>query len=122
VVRHYHWAARKNDNDDARSDDNHRLSDYRSVNGLMVPWKIVTTDEVGLPKVTSLTSVETDTPAIAEHLRMPLSSAHDYSLTGTETSVPIELIDDQIFVDVMINGKGPFHFLWSAPQFTRTHK
>ena len=90
------------------------LSDYRSVNGLMVPWKIVTTNDVGPPKVKSLTNVETDTPAVADHLEMPPSSAHDYSLTGSETSVPIELIDDQIFIDVMINGKGPFHFLFDS--------
>jgi hypothetical protein len=80
----------------------------------MVPWKIVTTDDVGLPKVRLLTNVETDTPAVAKHLGMPPSSAHDYSLTGGETSIPIELIDDQIFIDVMINGKGPFHFLFDS--------
>jgi hypothetical protein len=85
-------------------------SDYESVGGLMIEHKVIITNDSGFRETLDITSIETDVRDLAEHLRRPAAAANDFSLPGGETSVPIELIDHHIFVDVMINRKGPFHF------------
>jgi hypothetical protein len=55
------------------------------------------------------TEVEADVPDVKQHLRRPVSAANDFLLPGNETSVPIDTIDNHIGLDVLLNGKGPFH-------------
>jgi membrane-associated protease RseP (regulator of RpoE activity) len=45
-------------------------------------------------------------------LAAPKSSPHDFSIAGgaTQASVPILVSENHVDVDVMLNGKGPFHF------------
>ena len=86
------------------------FSDYQNIEGLMIAHKGITTNDNGFRQTIEITSVATDVRDIAAHLRRPATTASDFALPGGETSVPIEMIDNHIFVDVQINGKGPFHF------------
>lgn len=82
---------------------------YQLVNGLMVPTVITLTTDTAQENL-KVTNVQADTGDLEPHLKRPNSNPTDYSLTGNETTVPIDLFEDHIFVDVRINGKGPFHF------------
>jgi hypothetical protein len=85
-------------------------SKYQSVGGLMIPYKSVTSRDTGSRKETDVTSAAANPADLVEHLRRPTSNPNDFSLSGGQTSIPIEIIGDSIYVDVMLNGKGPFHF------------
>jgi len=88
------------------------LTDYRPEGGLMVPHALHVTDLDGNESEIKVVSVL----AVADgedHLKRPASRAHDFSIDGgrTETSVPMEVVDNHVFVPVMLNGKGPFRFI-----------
>lgn len=45
------------------------------------------------------------------HVHKPESSPHDFAVAGgTETSVPFTLVDNHVYLDVMLNGTGPYRF------------
>ncbi|MHA4915652.1 hypothetical protein, partial [Enterococcus faecium] len=46
-------------------------------------------------------------------LAKPASNVHDFSITGgrSKTRVPMELIDNHVYVSVTLNGKGPYRFI-----------
>ena len=47
-----------------------------------------------------------------EKVRMPKTDVHDFSIEGgAETTIPFQLVDNHIYLDVMLDGKGPFHFI-----------
>jgi len=86
------------------------LSDYKSADGVMIACRRIITNDNGLRETIEITSLDSTVRDIAAHLQRPSTTANDFSLPGGETSVPIEIIDNHIFLDVSINGKGPFHF------------
>jgi membrane-associated protease RseP (regulator of RpoE activity) len=51
-------------------------------------------------------------PGGAAHLAAPKSSPEDFSIVdgAKQASVPIRISEDHVYLDVMLNGKGPFHF------------
>jgi Aspartyl protease len=93
------------------------LADYRNVGGWMIAYKETEATDNDYQITTKVTSVETDPPDLEQRLRMPRSRANDYSLSGAEVRVPMEFFQNQIYVDVMINGKGPFHLLFDSGAF-----
>jgi predicted aspartyl protease len=56
--------------------------------------------------------------AIAMTLSAPAvpQSAPAFSMAGGKTSstLPFEMIDNRVFVDVRLNGRGPFHFIFDT--------
>jgi hypothetical protein len=86
------------------------LSDYQASSGLMIERKVRITNDSGFHETIDVSSVETELRDVAKHLQRPVAETSDFSLPGGATSVPIELVDHHMFVDVMLNGKGPFHF------------
>jgi Aspartyl protease/PDZ domain len=92
------------------------LSDYRPVSGVMVPYAIHTEDNTGNVSDLKLTQVVANAPDGAAHLPKPASNVHDFSIaqSATQTSVPIELIDNHVYLSVMLNGKGPYRFIFDT--------
>lgn len=90
------------------------FSDYERVEGVMLPHATRITN--GTPKydqVVTVLSVEVN-PAIDDgRFAMPAPPQPDYAMAGGATSVtvPFELVNNHIYVDVLLNGKGPFRVL-----------
>ena len=87
-------------------------TDYRPVAGLMTPYATHTTDLQGNAtdvKVVSAAIVRAEPARFAK----PASAARDFAIAGgrAETSVPMELIDNHVYVPVTLNGKGPYRFI-----------
>ena len=91
------------------------MADFRPVQGLMIPYRVDTTTTSGITSFTA-TSVEVDPPGGAAHLAAPASSPHDFSIANgaTQASVPVLIVKNHVWLDVMLNGKGPFHFAFDT--------
>ena len=90
------------------------LSDYRDVSGLKLPFASRTTNgEVRYDQVMTIESVEFNIPINDPLFRMPRTPAPDFVIAGgkTSTTVPFELLNNHIYLDVVLNGKGPFRLL-----------
>lgn len=91
------------------------VSDYRAVDGLLVPHRVISTTSDGNSsslEITSARIVARDKAA----LTAPTSHVDDFSMSGTDgsTSVPIELIDNHVYLDVTLDGKGPYRFVFDT--------
>jgi hypothetical protein len=91
------------------------MADFRPVQGLMIPYRVDTSAMSGTTSFTA-TSVEVNPSDGASHLAAPTSSPHDFSIAdgATQASVPIQISKNQVWLDVMLNGKGPFHFAFDT--------
>lgn len=91
------------------------MADFRPVQGLMIPHRVDTSNMNGATSFT-VTSIEVNPPGGASHLTAPTSSPHDFSIANraTQASVPIQISKNQVWLDVMLNGKGPFHFAFDT--------
>ena len=88
------------------------MADFRPVQGLMIPYRVDTSTSSGITSFTA-TNVEADPPGGDSHFAAPKSSPHDFSIAhgATQASVPIQISNkNHVWLDVMLNGKGPFHF------------
>ncbi len=90
------------------------FSDYHAVHGLQVPDTQVSTNPSGV--VTSHATETTANTAEAQaQLLRPTTSVHDFGIAGgTSATVPIALVDNHVALDITINGKGPYHFLFDT--------
>jgi len=89
-------------------------SDYRSVRGLEWPFTVDNSDGEGNQFVFNATRFDVDDPGAEAALRRPSTHVDDFDVAGGMTSVPFELVDNHVDLPVMINGKGPFHFLFDS--------
>ncbi len=91
------------------------MSDYHRVSGVEIAFDGTTTSSEGNSQTTTTQHVWIDEPGLAAHLKIPKSSAHDFSISGgTSTTVPLDLLNNHIFVHVMLDGKGPFTFIFDT--------
>jgi hypothetical protein len=88
------------------------MANFRPVDGLMIPYRVDTSTNTGNSTSFTATKVEANPPGAAAHLAAPKSSPHDFSIAdgATRGSVPIQVSENHVYLDVMLNGKGPFHF------------
>ncbi len=88
------------------------MADFKLVDGLMIPYRVDTSTNAGDSTSFTATSVEANPPGGAAHLAAPKSSPHDFSIAdgAMQASVPVQLAENHVYLDVMLNGKGPFHF------------
>ncbi|MDE2182485.1 MAG: aspartyl protease family protein [Alphaproteobacteria bacterium] len=94
------------------------LADYRAVDGVMLPFKFITDKALGAKYV------ETVTITKAAFLGAQPDSAYappkvvvaDFAIAGgrSETTVPIQLINNHIYGAASVNGKGPFVFIFDT--------
>jgi hypothetical protein len=91
------------------------LSDYRTVAGVKLPFAVHQTSNQGNETTLHVTRVEIVKGGVAAKVRKPDSRAHDFSIAGgSETSVPFDLIDNHVYLDVTLNGKGPYRFIFDT--------
>jgi hypothetical protein len=92
------------------------MAKFRLVHGLMIPYQVDTATNQGNTTSFTATAVETDPAGAAEHLAAPTSLPHDFSIANgaTEATVPIQLSENHVYLDVMLNGKGPYHFIFDT--------
>jgi hypothetical protein len=89
-------------------------SDYRTVEGLAVPFSVRQSNgNAKYDQVTTLRSISFAEPVDAARFELPAPPPPDYALRGnaTSTSVPFELVNNHIYVDVKLNGRGPYRLL-----------
>lgn len=93
-------------------------SDYRPVDGVMIPYKIVVDRGLGEKyfdtiKVTKVAFLPAQPDSIYE---APKVTVTDFSIAGgaAETTVPIKLINNHIYGEVKVNGQGPFTFIFDT--------
>jgi predicted aspartyl protease len=91
------------------------FSDFRTVDGIALPFNVHVQDSQGNEVRTVITRVELNT-SVAAHFAMPASEPHDFVLAPgtTSTTFPIELVNNHIYLDARVNGKGPFRFIFDT--------
>jgi len=89
-------------------------SDYREVDGLRVAFSIRQTNgETKYDQVVEATSVTFDEPVDATRFELPAPPPPDFAMAAgkTVTTVPFDLINNHIYVDVKLDGRGPYRLL-----------
>jgi Aspartyl protease/PDZ domain len=88
-------------------------SDYRPVNGLQIPYSVESATSDGNSTSVTVTAVVANPPDLDAHLKKPASNVHDFSIVGggTQTSVPFDLIDNHVYLSLLLNGRGPYRFI-----------
>ncbi len=87
-----------------------KLTDYRNVDGLMYPFVQTVDLSTGNNETTTLTSVEIGKDVSAQ-TAVPASSNRDADVAGGTTTVPIQIINNHVYVQAKVNGQGPFMFI-----------
>jgi hypothetical protein len=90
------------------------FSDYRTVKGVKVPFAVRSTNgETQYDQFFALEKVEFNAPIQEAQFRMPAPPPPDFAIVGdkSSTTVPFELLNNHIYVDVKLNDKGPFRVL-----------
>jgi hypothetical protein len=91
------------------------FSNYRSVGGLMIAFEVDTADTNGNSSTFTATSADVNPADADARLSKPNSAPHDFSIAnGSSTTVPIRLSENHVYIDVMLNGKGPYHFVFDT--------
>jgi hypothetical protein len=90
------------------------LSDYRAVDGVKLPFASRTTN--GDPRYDQFVTIDTvvlNVPVQDAAFKLPAPPPPDFSIAGGKisTAVPFELLNNHIYLDVKLNGKGPYRFL-----------
>lgn len=89
-------------------------SDYRTVNGLKVAFAVRSTNgEQQYDQFAAGEKVEFNVPIEEARFRMPQPPPPDFTIAGgkSSTTLPFELMNNHIYVEVKLNGKGPFRLL-----------
>lgn len=90
------------------------FSDFREVQGVRVPFSTRSTNgDTRYDQLVTVESIRFDQPLAAGAFAMPAPPPADFALAGgaTSTSVPFELLNNHIYLDVKLDGKGPFRLL-----------
>jgi hypothetical protein len=90
------------------------FSDYRDVSGLKLPFVSRSTNgEARYDQVMTVESVKLNVALDETMFRMPQPPPPDFAIAGgkSSTTVPFELLNNHIYLDVVLNGKGPFRLL-----------
>lgn len=90
------------------------FSDYRTVDGVKIPFAVRSTNgETRYDQLITVEIVEFNQAAEAAMFHAPAPPPPDFAfVTGaTSTTVPFELLNNHIYVQVKLNRKGPFPLL-----------
>jgi hypothetical protein len=89
------------------------FSDYRAVQGVRLPHTNRSTNgEEKYDQLLTVESIELNAPLTDALFASPAPPPPDFEIAkGTSTTLPFELINNHIYVQAKINGKGPFHVL-----------
>lgn len=90
------------------------FSDYRTVNGVKVAFSGRSTNgDTKYDQFITIEKVDFNAPVQEAMFHMPAPPAPDFAIAGGKTSmtVPFDLINNHIYVQVKLNGTGPFRIL-----------
>ncbi len=90
------------------------FSDYRTIGEVRVPFASRSTNgQTRYDQVVTVETVEFNVPLKDEMFRLPAPPAPDFSMAAgrTSTTLPFELINNHIFIEARLNGRGPFRLL-----------
>jgi hypothetical protein len=89
------------------------FADYRLDNGIVLAHKIVSDSGGGEESLETqtITGVQVSAAQDASRYAPPLWSRADVHLDGRSTTVPFTLLNNHVFIEVMVNGTGPFRFI-----------
>ncbi len=90
------------------------FSDYRDVQGVKLAFKLRSTNgEAKYDQLLELESAQLGEPTPDELFAMPAPPKPDYAFAEgiSSTTVPFTLVNNHIYIDVTLNGKGPFRLL-----------
>jgi outer membrane lipoprotein-sorting protein len=94
-----------------------RLYDYRSVNGVMMPFRSTEMSDAGfVAGISTVTDVKVNV-ALADSLFAPTAipgSGWELPADVDFVVVPFELWRNHIYISVWVNGKGPFRFIFDS--------
>jgi hypothetical protein len=90
-------------------------SNYRVVHAIAIPFQQITTVSTGNNSTETVTAVQINQPLAANFASVPPSRAHDYSIAGgASTTIPITVVNNHIYLHVMLDGKGPYTFVFDT--------
>ena len=92
-------------------------SDFRAVQGVSIPWKVRATR--GDPRQSdefTITAIDYNTPLDGIEFGVPAPPPDDFRFPLGKDSVEVPFVErsGHLFVDVRLNGKGPFRMLFDA--------
>ncbi len=94
------------------------LSDYRPEAGVVLPHKIVIDTGVGdkylqTIRITKVAFLPTQPPSA---FAVPKIAIGDFSIAGgaSETTVPVQIVNNHIYGEAKVNGQGPFTFIFDT--------
>jgi Aspartyl protease/PDZ domain len=92
------------------------MADFRPAHALMIPYRVDTSNSEGNSTSFAATSIAIDPADGAAHLSAPQSKPRDFSIANgaTQTTVPIRISENHVYIDVMLNGKGPYDFVFDT--------
>ena len=94
-----------------------RLSDYREHDGIMLPHVTESVAEDGKNQQTQTLTAASFLPAQPDTaFAMPQAKVADYSIEGGagETTFPFRLINNHIYAEAKVDGKGPYTFIFDT--------
>ena len=100
------------------------FEDYRETGGLKLPFRVRVQSGAGGENVYRADKIEFNRPIPDAIFNLPPPPPADYVLTrpGASVTLPMDLINDHIYVSGRLNGKGPFRFLldtgWGTSSIT----
>jgi hypothetical protein len=91
-------------------------SGYSAVDGVQIAHKMVQTTSDNQVQTFTLTAAKFLPAQDASAFAMPPSTGNDFAITGgaKQVSFPFQLINNHIYADVKINGKGPHTFIFDT--------
>ncbi len=94
------------------------FSDYSDIDGVKMPGKVVIDNGSGAKYIQTitLTKAEFAGPQDNSTYAPPKVTVSDYSIAGgaKEAKLPIRLLNNHIYADVTVNGKGPYTFIFDT--------
>lgn len=92
------------------------FADYRRVHGLDVAHAVHSDSSDGNNSDIRVTRVTFDPQDAQTAFARPQTRPADFSILNgkTSTTVPITLTENHVYLDVMLNGKGPYHFVFDT--------
>lgn len=90
------------------------LSDYQEVDGIKIPfYSLSTTGKPQYDAVVVLTEVKFDLEIDPLLFQIPEEKIKDFAFSTPDgkTTVPFELANNHIYIEVLVNGKNPAYFL-----------
>lgn len=90
------------------------FSDYQTVNGVKVPFAVLSTNgDKPYDQHMTLQSIEFNKPVRESVFLIPAAPPPDFTIAGgkTSTTLPLDLLNNHIYLQVKLNNKGPFRML-----------